>query len=221
MKKLLLMGISVLTALLLTACSNNENKPAPSAASNPSPAAYTNTTPSYGTDYNGPISMLNPNATTFLPTERVEIKKPYDIDLSGFSTTMTYAQLYNILVEPEKYVGTSIKIKGRYTMDKEEGTERVFHFLIASDEAACCELGIEFFVFDDKDIYPPDGSEIMLEGVIDVCNDKGFKFICLKTNRVDVLRNGPLDQGATAEEEGENDLNEPLDEGFEDLQNEQ
>lgn len=156
--------------------------------------AYTKVTanPYVNKDYDGPPSLLDPKAKTYRPTAPVDIKKPYDMDMSRFSSTMTYAQIYNIFMNPESYVGKTIKLRGRYAGDELDTGEKM-HFIVFSDEAACCQLNIEFMIYDYKGEFPEEDTEIMLEGVIDVCNYEGDKFIVLKTNGFELVSSPKMD----------------------------
>ena len=81
-----------------------------------------------------------------------------DLDLSVMSGTIVYAQIYNMMVEPESYLGKVIRIAGFY--NAYEDTERgvVYHACVVPDATACCAQGIEF-VLTDEYKYPEDYPE--------------------------------------------------------------
>ena len=92
----------------------------------------------------------------------------YDIDLTDMSSTMVYSEVYNMMTEPDKYMGKSVKMTGTFAVY--EGDERNYYACIISDATACCSQGIEF-VLDGEYVYPQDypelGSEITVTGTFD------------------------------------------------------
>ena len=67
-----------------------------------------------------------------------------DFDLTKMSATMIYAEVFNMLIEPEKYENKRLKIKGLFTIYN-EGTNDEVYSVIVPDATACCQQGIEFF----------------------------------------------------------------------------
>lgn len=67
-----------------------------------------------------------------------------DLDLSKLSGTVVYSQVYNMMAEPDAYLGQVIKMAGYYSAyeDKERGV--VYHACVIPDATACCAQGIEF-----------------------------------------------------------------------------
>ena len=57
---------------------------------------------------------------------------PYtiDIDLTGFSSTMIYAEVYNMMVSPEDYIGKTIKMNGLFSYYHDEDTDNEYFFCI-------------------------------------------------------------------------------------------
>ena len=93
----------------------------------------------------------------------------YDVDLTVLNSTMVYAQVYDMMVSPEQYLGKTVKIKGNFTY--EEGENRYYFACLISDATACCAQGIEFVLKEDLAFpaeYPALYTEITVAGVFDV-----------------------------------------------------
>ena len=112
-----------------------------------------------------------------------------DIDLTKVSQTFIYSQIFNMMSEPERYVGKTIKIKGKfmsYDLPPEFGRKKSFAVIIY-DATACCQQGIEF-IWEGNHQYPKDypaeGSTITVTGVFQSYKVQNFDCFCLKTNDV-------------------------------------
>lgn len=91
------------------------------------------------------------------------------IDLTGLSNTMVYAEVYNMTMEPEKYMGKTVKMRGIFAAYEDYFQKDKFYFsVIIPDAAACCESGFEF-IWSGEHVYPDDypevGEEIEINGV--------------------------------------------------------
>lgn len=89
----------------------------------------------------------------------------YDVDLTSFSTTMVYSQVYQMLSEPESFCGKTVKMKGLYAVA--ETPEQSYSVCIIQDATACCAQGMEFVLTDDYDYpddYPSPNDEIVVAG---------------------------------------------------------
>ncbi|MCL1912497.1 MAG: hypothetical protein FWG10_01105 [Eubacteriaceae bacterium] len=99
-----------------------------------------------------------------------------DIDLTKLSDTMIYAEAYNIMLNPENYIGKKIKANGLYYAAYYEPTGLYYHYLIIGDSSGCCEQGFEFKLDESKafpDDYPGEDSMIEIEGVFGVYFEDG------------------------------------------------
>lgn len=93
------------------------------------------------------------------------ISSDVDLDISKMSATMVYAEIFNMIIEPERYVGKTIRIKGQfYVYEKEDqepyvnGSSRVYACVI-QDATACCAQGLEFRLEKEMN-YPEDFPEL-------------------------------------------------------------
>lgn len=109
------------------------------------------------------------------PSETVKAKKAksskgIDVDLTGRNANMVYAEVYNMMVKPEDYIGKTVKMKGKFAQYKDEATGKRYFACIISDAMACCSQGIEFVLTKKykypKD-YPKEGETISVVGVFE------------------------------------------------------
>lgn len=105
-----------------------------------------------------------------------------DVDLSRLSGIMVYSEVYNMMFEPEKYAGKTVRMKGMFYAVTEDRPRPVFACIV-QDATACCMQGLEFRLKGNykypKD-YPPIFSEITVVGTFFYENDGWFVNIGLK-----------------------------------------
>ncbi|MCD8196228.1 MAG: hypothetical protein LUE24_03545 [Lachnospiraceae bacterium] len=92
----------------------------------------------------------------------------FDIDLTELSSTMVYAEVYNMMYTPDEYLGKSVRMSGTFTVY--EGEDRNYYACIIEDATACCSQGIEFVLdgdFSYPDDYPDIDSTITVSGIFD------------------------------------------------------
>ena len=123
-------------------------------------------------DYqNGNIdpSIYKDGRTTILSNE-----KGIDIDLTKLSTTIFFAEVYNMFADPAAYEGKTVKLEGIFTpyYDPEED-ENIF-ICVMQDASACCGQALEFRL-DKKYKYPKDfpqeGEMIRMVGRFELYNE--------------------------------------------------
>ena len=68
---------------------------------------------------------------------------PVDYDLTKMNANMVYAQVFNLMLEPQKFGGKTFKIKGNFI--KVNGPDgQPSYAVIIKDALACCQQGLEF-----------------------------------------------------------------------------
>ena len=112
------------------------------------------------------------------------------LDLSVMSGTMVYAEVYNIMYEPDKYVGKTIKMKGLFAqyMDEERGQR--YYACVIQDATACCAQGIEFVLQGEHQYpedYPKDDTEICVTGVFELYKEGHLTFCRLKDAHMEIV----------------------------------
>ncbi|MCR5595777.1 MAG: hypothetical protein K6G12_08010 [Lachnospiraceae bacterium] len=106
-----------------------------------------------------------------------------DVDLSLLTGDMVYAEVYNIMVAPEDYIGKTIRMQGTYLPYYDETKDKYYFSCIIKDAMACCAQGIEFELTDDytfPDDYPNEDSEIMVTGTFDTYEEDGGMYCTLR-----------------------------------------
>lgn len=98
----------------------------------------------------------------------------YDVDLTQLDGTMVYAQVSDILNNPDQYNGKIIRAKGPFSYFQNPDTGDEYFATIISDATACCAQGIEFKL-DGEHSYPDDypalNTEITVTGICDVYSE--------------------------------------------------
>ena len=107
----------------------------------------------------------------------------FDVDLTALDSNMTYAMVYDMMVNPDNYEGKLVKARGTFAHTEENGNH-YFAVLIA-DATACCSQGLEFklknadsLTFPDD--YPEEGTELIITGTFGSYKEDKYTYIELK-----------------------------------------
>ncbi|MCR4591516.1 MAG: hypothetical protein K5668_11955 [Lachnospiraceae bacterium] len=106
-----------------------------------------------------------------------------DVDLTIMSSTMVYAEVFNMVYNPENYTGKTVKMKGIYAVYHDENQEKTYHACVISDATACCSQGIEFELTDEyqyPEDYPEESSDICVTGTFDTYMEDGYTYCILR-----------------------------------------
>ncbi len=124
-----------------------------------------------------------------LPDEDIDESVSYssiegvDIDLSSLSSTVVYAQVYNMMFYPENFVGKTIRMEGLYSDYFDQAKGKHYFACIIMDATACCSQGVEFELSEDytyPDDYPSEGDDVIVEGVFDLYQEDGYNYCTLR-----------------------------------------
>jgi len=116
--------------------------------------------------------------------------KTIDIDLTALSSTMVYAELVNIMSDPESNMGKTIKISGPYASSYYDQTNQNYHYVTFMDATSCCAQGLEFIWSGDHaypDDYPALNAHIEIVGVLDHYEELGSGYYYLAVDDITVL----------------------------------
>ena len=69
-------------------------------------------------------------------------KSSVDLDLSSMSGNVVYAQVFNIMMSPEEYVGKTIRMSGSLAVEHDLVHNKVYTSCIIQDATAGCAQGI-------------------------------------------------------------------------------
>ena len=118
------------------------------------------------------------------------INEGVDVDLTVLSSTLVYAEVYNIMFSPENYIGKTIKMKGQYYSSYYEETGKYYHYVIIEDAAACCQQGLEFIWNGEHtfpDDYPSDGTTVEVVGMFDTYEELGISYSYISTDEIKII----------------------------------
>lgn len=100
-----------------------------------------------------------------------------DVDLTTLSSTMVYSEIYNMMYEPDRYVGKRIKMNGQFAVYGNPNTGAVYTACIIMDATACCSQGLEFVLAGEHSYpadYPELGTEITVVGTFQTYEGNGY-----------------------------------------------
>lgn len=109
-----------------------------------------------------------------------------DLDLTALSSTMVYAEVYNMMYTPQQYLGKTIRMSGTYSEFQDPSTGMRYHSCLIADATACCSQGMEFVLTDDYAYpadYPKPDSQITVTGVFETYHE-GSDLYCHLTRAV-------------------------------------
>ncbi len=114
--------------------------------------------------------------TRALPTDLPQV----DFDLSALSGTMMYSQAYDMIYNPDQYLGKTVRILGPFDRYTEEETGRTRYVCLIRDATACCTQGIEFEPADADTAVPEKDSMVLVSGTFDTYMDGPFLYCVLR-----------------------------------------
>ena len=123
-------------------------------------------------------------------TNKANKGKAADVDLTVLSSTMVYAEVFNIMNKPDEYIGKTIRMRGPYTTSYYDDTKQYYHFVIIKDAAACCQQGLEFIWNGDHEYpadYPKEQTEIEVIGVFGRYVEQGASYFYLAVDDLVVI----------------------------------
>lgn len=114
-----------------------------------------------------------------------------DMDLTGFTPNMLYAEVYHMEMSPDEYIGKTIRITGNFarfqTLD-ENGlpiSGKDVLVCLVSDAMACCSVGLEFVPADETEFLknqPEQASRITVTGRCDIFKDESGFITIIRLN---------------------------------------
>ena len=106
-----------------------------------------------------------------------------EIDLTALSSAAVYSMVYNMTIDPDTYVGKTVKMRGDFATAYDEKKDIRYFACIIKDATACCAQGIEFepdISSSYPDGFPQEGEECTVIGVFDVYLDEGYPYMTLR-----------------------------------------
>lgn len=112
----------------------------------------------------------------------VNADPPVDLDLTKLSGTVVYSQVYDMMVDPDSYLGQRVRLKGNFSYYQDPDTLQEYFAAVIADATACCAQGIEF-VWKGEHAYPRDypplDAEITVTGTFSVYFEGEYMYIQL------------------------------------------
>ncbi len=106
-----------------------------------------------------------------------------DYDLTEMSGDMVYAVVYQMLTNPDDYIGKTVRLEGQYYASYYSVTEQYYHYCLIADAASCCAQGIEFVRGDGAQAYPKDYPEdytdVIVVGTFGSYVELDYVYYCL------------------------------------------
>lgn len=103
-----------------------------------------------------------------------------DVDLSVMDSDMIYATVYQMMSDPEQYVGKTFRIEGKFYVTHDEMTKNQYYYCVIKDATECCAQGLEFVWGDGSHIYPneypTDGTEVIVDGTFELYMENDSRY---------------------------------------------
>ena len=80
---------------------------------------------------------------------------PVDLDLTRLSGTVVFSQVYDMMAQPEAYIGKTVRMKGGFSYYQDPISGQEYFAAVIADATACCAQGIEF-VWAGEHVFPAD-----------------------------------------------------------------
>ena len=103
-----------------------------------------------------------------------------DVDLSVMDSDMIYATVYQMMSDPEQYVGKTFRIEGKFYVTYDEMTKNQYYYCVIKDATECCAQGLEFvwgdgsYIYPDE--YPTDGTEVIVDGTFELYMENDSRY---------------------------------------------
>lgn len=144
------------------------------------------------------IQLITPQITSQITSQITPQITPQDsynettsmVDLTQLSSTMVFAEVYNMMVIPQDYVGKTIKMQGQFAVYEDEATGNRYFAVIIADATACCEQGLEFVWSGEHDYpndYPEVGATIEVTGEFQTYEENDATYCHLLTDHIVVI----------------------------------
>ena len=105
---------------------------------------------------------------TIIPSNPyTEIPKKIDLDFTKMNYNMASSIMFEMLVEPEKYIEKTVKIEGQFETSVYEGNR--YFSVVNWDLTGCCPSGLNFIPPDSMEYpvdFPESSSLITVKGIM-------------------------------------------------------
>jgi len=105
-----------------------------------------------------------------------------DTDLTELSSGMVYATVFDIVSQPDSYIGKNVRMEGIYNEFTDPESNITHKGCIVQDATQCCAQGIEFITDDDTGIAPE--QKITVVGRFGKYDNNGVPYYALLNAKV-------------------------------------
>ena len=127
-------------------------------------------------------------AETEKDESRIYIDQEIDLDLCGLNSNIVYAHIYNMMYEPEAFIGKVIRMAGYFNVLEMNETGMIYFSCIVPDATACCAQGIEF-IWAGEHVWPDDylepGTDIIVTGRLESYMEGSYIYLHLVDAQVE------------------------------------
>ena len=116
-----------------------------------------------------------------------------DVDLNNLNANVVYAQVFQMMTEPDKFIGKRIRMSGQFNVyAAQEGNPSgvtEYYAIIIADAQACCQQGIECVWpgHTYPEGFPEVKSNASVTGIFEVYEENGKKYCRLIADTVEPL----------------------------------
>ncbi len=193
MKRLVILSLCLGLMTVLTGCSEKERTPGKmgNQPASVSDVLQQGINEAEGKEDKSPDSVsINNQSNTESKTRKTSPEHSsdkVDVDLTILSSTMVYSEVYNMITQPEQYIGKTVKMNGAFAYYHDEATDNYYFACIIKDATRCCAQGIEFVLTDDYVFpfdYPMVNEEIYVIGVFDTYQEGSYTYCTLRNAKL-------------------------------------
>ena len=107
------------------------------------------------------------------------------VDLTKLNGTMMYSQVFDMMSNPQKYMGKRVVMRGQFSFyqpmdgDGKPIPDRIYCSCVIADATACCSQGLEFDLSNKPaslEDYPAAGDDIEVSGTFSTYDEGGFTY---------------------------------------------
>ena len=182
MKKAFCLLLALLLLMALTACGGNTEEAARQGSGVVSQSSTVDQVlAGAGKEETAPAQTETavPAQTETAPASAAAAERTIDVNLTKLSATMVYSEVYNMVSEPDAYIGKVVRMAGTAASTYYDVTDRTYHAIIIADATACCAQGIEYELPEGQS-YPEDDAETTVTGVFSTYDEFGRTYVYLE-----------------------------------------
>ena len=103
------------------------------------------------------------------------------IDLTKMDGAMVYATVFDMMNQPDNYLGKRITMHGTLAViPSDMDPDLRYYFVVIADATACCSQGIEFIWEENSHTYPDEypevGAQVIVSGIFGQYEEEGSPY---------------------------------------------